>query len=173
MKDINIHHDKIRFIRRLIIPPHRQIFPLKSNQRGRQPNKRRQQKLAKAKMLALQLLIPSSAIFASHSRTMTALRSFKSSASSSEVSDEAPTIAALLSRSQKLRQQLYGSSSNNNESLPSFLSDTSQLAYPSSSYMMKPDARVQSSSKFAKTVERGYCNWLLPRRIMIGVNIPE
>eukprot|EP00956_Cyclotella_meneghiniana_P038864 scaffold161261_cov64-Cyclotella_meneghiniana.AAC.3 len=119
-------------------------------------------------MLALQLLIPSSAIFASHSRTMTALRSFKSSASSSELSDEAPTIAALLNRSQKLRQQLYGTSSNNNESLPSFLSDTAQLAYPSSSYMMKPDARVQASSKFAKTVKRGYCNWLLPHRIMIG-----
>ena len=91
---------------------------------------------------------------------MTALQSFKSSTSSEA---NAPTIATLLNRSQKLRQQLYGSGY---DSLPSFLSDTAQLAYPSSSYMMKPDARVQS--KITKTVSRGYCNWLLPRRIMIG-----
>ena len=72
---------------------------------------------------------------------------------------ESPTIATLLDRSRQLREKLY-----RNDALPSFFSDTNQLSYPSSSYMMSPDPR----SKSTKSVSRGFCNWLVPNVVMIG-----
>jgi alanine transaminase len=68
-----------------------------------------------------------------------------------------PTITTLLDRSLQLRQKLFGND------FPSFLSDATQLAYPSS-YKMQPDPRGKAS----KAVQRGFCNWLVPNYIMIG-----
>ena len=73
---------------------------------------------------------------------------------------EPPTISSLLLRAQGVREQLYGDV----HSLPSFLTDTAQLAYPFSSYTMAPDPRQTSN----KSVPRGFCNWLIPKAIMIG-----
>lgn len=75
------------------------------------------------------------------------------------IANEPPTLSSLLNRSQNLREKLYGI-----DSLPSFISDTAQLSYPSSSYMMAPDPRNKST----KSVPRGFCNWLFPNIIMIG-----
>lgn len=85
------------------------------------------------------------------------------------------TIDHLLQRSQIIRSELYGDSS------PSFIFEHEQLAYPKSSYEMKLDHdndnnkgtlfqrrnnRHKRSS--AVSVKRGFCNWLIPQRIMIG-----
>jgi alanine transaminase len=58
-----------------------------------------------------------------------------------------------------MRQSFFGT-----DILPSFISETDQLAYPSSSYMMRPDPRGEEKN----TVSRGFCNWLLPNALMIG-----
>lgn len=73
--------------------------------------------------------------------------------------DSAPTIPSLIQRAQRIRAQLYGDTN----SLPSFLSRPSELAYPST-YHMEPDTRFRRG----KASQRGYCNWLIPNTIMIG-----
>lgn len=102
-------------------------------------------------MLILPFLLRSSAFFASQ-------RAFQSFMTNSLVAHDPPSIASLVDRSQRLRQKLYGTG------IPSFISETNQLAYPSSSYMMGPDPK----SKETNSVSRGFCNWLLPNAIMIG-----
>ncbi len=76
------------------------------------------------------------------------------------------TIEHLLQRSQIIRRELYGDSST------SFIFDHEQLAYPKSSYEMKLDNDNQSILKRKNNkrsaVKRGFCNWLIPQRIMIG-----
>jgi len=67
---------------------------------------------------------------------------------------ERPSIKSLLHRAQTLRQQIFSDGI-----ALSFLSDPTQLAYPSSKYTMISDSKVS---------HRGFCNWLLPNVIMIG-----
>jgi len=48
------------------------------------------------------------------------------------------------------------------------LNDYEQLAYPHSSYEMKLDeGRIKHPNR-KSSVKRGFCNWLIPQRIMIG-----
>ena len=74
---------------------------------------------------------------------------------------DAPAIGTLVHRAQFLREKLFGDS----HSLPSFLSDSKQLAYPSSTYKMETTG-IKTRKNYS--VQRGFCNWLLPRKIMIG-----
>eukprot|EP00986_Skeletonema_menzelii_P017890 scaffold22656_cov147-Skeletonema_menzelii.AAC.7 len=79
--------------------------------------------------------------------------------------DSSLTIDNLLQRAQTIRSEMYGDSS------PSFIFDHEQLAYPNSSYEMKLEnegiLQRRRNSK-SSTVKRGFCNWLIPQRIMIG-----
>merc|ERR1719162_1523701 len=76
--------------------------------------------------------------------------------------DAPPTIPTLLRRARKLREdEMLG-----DDALPpSFRLDSSRLRYPSSVYNMETD----SSNRSGKTaVQRGFCNWLVPGRVMLG-----
>jgi len=69
-----------------------------------------------------------------------------------------PSIPNLLRRAQKLRDSMFG-----DEMVPPF--DSPCLTYPSSVYNMKIDDGILNGKT---TVQRGFCNWLIPQRIMIG-----
>ena len=74
-----------------------------------------------------------------------------------------PTIHTLIQRAQKVRQRRIDDTISY---------DPSQLSYPTSSYNMKAiegsNSNILSRSKKDKTVQRGFCNWLIPQTIMIG-----
>ena len=79
-----------------------------------------------------------------------------------------PTIPELLRRARTLRNELYGKdiTKSSAATLPSFIYDSEQLAYPLSSYEMKiEDDRRRITNR---SVRRGFCNWLIPHKIMIG-----
>ncbi|KAL3805144.1 hypothetical protein HJC23_003372 [Cyclotella cryptica] len=113
-------------------------------------------------MILFSFLIRSTAFFSQITQSRGAFQSF-SNTRTTKLADahSPPTISSLLDRAQTVRRKLYG----NNDSLPTFLHDTTQLAYPSSTYLMKPD---DSRQRHTHSVMRGFCNWLLPKRIMIG-----
>ena len=71
------------------------------------------------------------------------------------VYNDCPTIHTLLQRAQKVRQRIDDTTC---------IHDSSKLSYPSSAYNMK--VVMEGSSK--KTVQRGFCSWLIPQSIMIG-----
>ena len=81
------------------------------------------------------------------------------------VLDTIPTIHALLWSAQKVRQRLYGV---DNDALPSFMRDfTKELSYPSSYNMDITDSKsILRRNK--KTVERGFCNWIIPQVLIQG-----
>ena len=95
---------------------------------------------------------------------------FSSSSSYIEMKESSnPTISELLRRARILRNGLYGKDSTTTSAttLPSFIFDSEQLAYPLSSYEMKiEDDRRRITNK--SSVRRGFCNWLIPNKIMIG-----
>jgi len=72
------------------------------------------------------------------------------------VYNNCPTILTLLQRARKVRQSI--------DDDDTCIQDSSKLRYPSSAYNMKV---VEGSNK-DKTVQRGFCNWLIPQAIMIG-----
>lgn len=74
--------------------------------------------------------------------------------------ESSPTINELLQRAQIIRREMCG------ESMPSFLFDYEQLAYPHSIYEMKLHEGKHLNKK--SSVKRGFCNWLIPQKIMIG-----
>lgn len=93
---------------------------------------------------------------------------FSSSSSSIGMQESSnPTIPELLRRAQIVRDELYGKDSTaSSAALPSFIFDSEQLAYPLSSYEMKiEDDRRRVTNR---SVRRGFCNWLIPNKIMIG-----
>eukprot|EP00985_Skeletonema_marinoi_P031581 scaffold37731_cov140-Skeletonema_marinoi.AAC.2 len=77
--------------------------------------------------------------------------------------ESSPTMDNLLQRAQTIRREMYA------EASPSFIFDHDQLSYPQSSYEMKLDEGIlkRRNSK-SSSVKRGFCNWLIPQRIMIG-----
>ena len=77
--------------------------------------------------------------------------------------ESSPTMDNLLQRAQTIRREMYG------EASPSFIFDHDQLSYPQSSYEMKLDEGIlkRRNSK-SSTVKRGFCNWLIHQKIMIG-----
>ena len=75
------------------------------------------------------------------------------------------TIEELLQRAQVVRQDICGDETV----APSFIQQHQQLAIPYSSYEMKIDeGRLKLPKKSTSSVKRGFCNWLIPNRIMIG-----
>ena len=83
------------------------------------------------------------------------------------VDDTLPSISSLIQRSQKVRKRLYGDTN----SLPEFIHGNSRLlSYPSSTYNMEIESlnSILRRTKKKISVQRGYCNWLIPRTIMIG-----
>jgi len=75
-----------------------------------------------------------------------------------DVYNDYSTIHTLLQRAQRVRQRIDDTISST-----SFILDSSQLSYPSSAYNMNV---MEGSNK--ETVQRGFCNWLIPQTIMIG-----
>jgi len=75
------------------------------------------------------------------------------------------TVENLLQRTQIIRRDMYGDSSS-----PSFIFDHEQLAYPKSSYEMRLEDNegILLKRRNRTAVKRGFCNWLIPQRIMIG-----
>jgi alanine transaminase len=113
--------------------------------------------------------VTAAASFADHHRRGGGI-TFSSSSSSSIGMQESsnPTIPELLRRARTLRNELYGKDSTTSSAatLPSFIFDSEQLAYPLSSYEMKiEDDRRRITDR---SVRRGFCNWLIPHKIMIG-----
>lgn len=111
-----------------------------------------------------------SAVYARHSHRQgaTSLSVMHLCTKSFSSDDESSlTIDNLLQRAQTIRSE-YG------DSTPSFIFDHEQLAYPKSSYEMKLknegilQRRRKNSKSSSMTVKRGFCNWLIPQRIMIG-----
>lgn len=98
--------------------------------------------------------------FVSHLTPSMGLQSFYNPSSHQTDVHSPLTLSTLLNRAQTVRRKFYG----DNDAPPSFLRDPTQLAYPSSAYVMKPDPRQRR----ADSVTRGFCNWLLPERVMIG-----
>jgi len=86
--------------------------------------------------------------------------------------DAIPSISSLMKKAKQVRQKLYcNDDAIQSLPLPSFLNDPSkQLCYPSSTYNMIIDngSPARASKKKIISVRRGYCNWLLPNKIMIG-----
>ena len=82
-----------------------------------------------------------------------------------DINDDNPYTHTLLQRAQKVRQRRIDDTISY---------DSSQLSYPSSAYNMKvmkgsnSNMNILSRSKKDKTVQRGFCNWLIPQTIMIG-----
>jgi hypothetical protein len=74
-----------------------------------------------------------------------------------------PTISYLAKRARKVREKLYG----DDASRPPFVLDPSQLSYSLSTYDMKTDDEIRSQKK-KNVVQRGFCNWIIPNKIMIG-----
>lgn len=74
--------------------------------------------------------------------------------------DAPPTVPTLLRRARKVRETMLG-----DDALPSFILDSSRLKYPASAYNMGTEDRKGSGKA---TVQRGFCNWLVPEMIMIG-----
>ena len=86
-----------------------------------------------------------------------------------EILDTAPTsICTLLHRACRVRSKLY--KDDDDIGLPPFVRDASRLSYPSSVYNMNAinHMRKRNHNEKAKTVQRGFCNWLVPQMIMIG-----
>ena len=83
-----------------------------------------------------------------------------------DIDDDVPTMEALLERAQLIREKLYG----DKHTLPTFLSDSKQLSYPSSAYNMAINNNhdIKNKNNNSKSVKRGFCNWLIPQTIMIG-----
>lgn len=112
--------------------------------------------------------VTAAASFAHHRRGGGAI-TFSSSSSIIEMQESSnPTIPELLRRARTLRNELYGKdSTTSSATLPSFIFDSDQLAYPLSSYEMKiEDDRRRINTN--RSVRRGFCNWLIPNKIMIG-----
>merc|ERR1711982_174406 len=59
-------------------------------------------------------------------------------------------------RARSIRSTLHGEDAQ--------LNNASDLSYPKSSYSMKLD----TSTLFSASVERGFCNWLIPGTLMVG-----
>ena len=80
-----------------------------------------------------------------------------------------PSISSLMKEAKQVRDKLYGKNKDDatKSLLPSFIHDLStQLCYPSSTYDMIITDNGNNNKK--TSVQRGYCNWLLPNKLMIG-----
>ena len=116
--------------------------------------------------------VAAAASFAHHRRRRGggAISTFSSSSSIIEMHESSnPTIPELLRRARTLRNELYGKdSTTSSATLPSFIYDSEQLAYPLSSYEMKIEDDRRRIITNNRSVRRGFCNWLIPHKIMIG-----
>jgi len=90
---------------------------------------------------------------------------------STQPPDAIPSISSLMKTAQQVREKFYGNDDATNSLLPSFLNDPyKHLSYPSSTYNMviENGSPARASKKKIISVRRGYCNWLIPNKIMIG-----
>ncbi|KAL7533035.1 hypothetical protein ACHAWF_004317 [Thalassiosira exigua] len=106
--------------------------------------------------------------WAPHSHKMGGVMTFSHSLSgtnippeSVEMADADVAIGQLLERAQIVRETLLG------EKVPSYILDPSQLEYSSSRYNMETETSMRYGSR-KMSVQRGFCNWLIPQLIMIG-----
>ena len=76
------------------------------------------------------------------------------------------TVGELLQRALVVRREIC--QDDDGSAIPSFIFDSTQLAYHRSSYdmnLLDDDRRISINNR---SVKRGFCNWLIPQRIMIG-----